>query len=75
MKSEDYRDEIRKMVKNGMRTQFPGLGQSRLNEAARYIAKNIHARFYGANVDGVESPLWRSHEPVIEASMLLKQEK
>lgn len=61
------------MLKKGMSQHFPGLRQVELNHCARYIARNIHARFYGANVDGVESPLWRKDEPEVEASELLKQ--
>lgn len=74
MKSTEYRELIRRMVQNGIKLHFPGLKQTELNKTARYIARNIHARFYGANVDGVESPLWRKDEPAIEASELLKQE-
>lgn len=75
MKSSEYREQIRRMVKNGMKTHFPGLRQTELNHASRYIARNIHARFYGANVNGVESPLWRTCEPDIEASELLKEKE
>lgn len=72
MKSEEYRDAIRRIVKNAIRKQFPGLKQTETNTLARYIARNIHARFYGANVDGVESPLWREVEPDVEATEILK---
>lgn len=75
MKSEEYRELIRRMLKKGMSQHFPGLRQVELNHCARYIARNVHARFYGANVDGVESPLWRKDEPEVEASELLKQGK
>ena len=40
------------------------------------IARTVHARMYGANVDGVDSPIWNNGEktPLIEASELLKGE-
>jgi len=47
------------MVKNAVRKKFPGLKPIQVNEVATELAVAIHARFYGANVDGVESPIWR----------------
>lgn len=61
MQSSEYRKNIRVIVKNVMRRKFPGLKSKILEEAASEVAKNIHARFYGANVDNVDSPIWRDH--------------
>lgn len=62
MNSREYKDLIIKIIKNRMKNKFPGLKKDILEGASREIAKSIHARFYGANVDGVESPLWRDHK-------------
>lgn len=45
------------------------------------IGLNVHARMYGANVDGVDSPIWNIYmdnnrpEPKIDAKDLLDYEK
>lgn len=44
-----------------MKRKFPGLKQSQLDELAIEAARAVHARMYGANVDGVETPIWRDH--------------
>lgn len=44
-----------------MKRKFPGLKKSQLDELALEAARAVHARMYGANVDGVESPIWRDH--------------
>lgn len=62
MQSTEYRSLISKIVKNGIKKKFPGLKRQILDETATEIAKAIHARFYGADVDGVGSPIWRDHE-------------
>ena len=59
MQSSEYRRFIRTMIKNAVKRKFPGLKQVQVNEVATEVAIAIHARFYGANVDGVESPIWR----------------
>ncbi len=59
MQSTDYRRFIRTMIRNAIKRKFPGLKQIQVNEVATEVAVAIHARFYGANVDGVESPIWR----------------
>lgn len=59
MNSKDYRRTIRTIVKNTIRKGFPGLKDKVLNETTAKIAVAIHARFYGAAVDGVASPIWR----------------
>ena len=59
MKGSEYRRFIRTMIKNAIRRKFPGLKQVQVNELATEVAVAIHARFYGSNVDGVESPILR----------------
>jgi hypothetical protein len=71
MKSWEYRDIIRVITKKAFKKRFPGLKEKQLNEVANTIAIAVHARMYGANVDGVESPLWRQEEPPVEAKDLL----
>jgi hypothetical protein len=66
MKSHEYRKLIKTIVRNGVKKRFPGLKNKELEEAAYNIAVAIHARFYGANVDGVGSPIWRDHSSVAE---------
>ena len=57
MNSREYRDAITRMSFNLLKKRFPGLKKQHLDEVAHNIAVNVHARFYGANVDGVDSPL------------------
>lgn len=71
MKSWEYRDIIRVITKKALKRRYPQLQSKQLNCVANTIAIAIHARMYGANVDGVESPLWRQEEPPIEAKDLL----
>lgn len=85
MISREYRDIISRIAWNVIRRQFPGLKKEELKIAAREIAINIHARMYGANVDGVDSPIWRErqcgdkamkpapNQPNVDASELLKR--
>jgi hypothetical protein len=47
------------MIRNAVKKKFPGLKQTKVSEVASEVAIAIHARFYGSNVDGVESPIWR----------------
>ena len=58
MDAGQYRDIVRIIAKRVIKKRFPGLKDKEINEAANTIAINIHARMYGAEVDGVESPLW-----------------
>ena len=74
MKSYEYREIIRVITKKALKKRFPQLKNLQLNEVANTVAMNIHARMYGANVDGVDSPLWRKDEPSIEAKELLNEE-
>lgn len=65
-----------------MKRKFPGLKLSQLDELATEAARAVHARMYGANVDGVETPIWRDHpfrsdddfkQPTITAQDLLNE--
>lgn len=60
MNSRDYRAILRNISFNALKKRFPGLDKKHLTEVANVIAVNIHARMYGANVDGVDSPIWNS---------------
>lgn len=59
MNSHDYRHVIRVIIKNSIKKKVPGLKKQILEEVASEIAINVHARLYGAHVEGVASPLWR----------------
>jgi hypothetical protein len=59
MQSRDYRRFVRTIIKNSIRKKFPGLKQALVEEVAAEASVAIHARFYGAAVDGVASPIWR----------------
>lgn len=77
MKSTEYRSIIATIIKNISKRNFPGLKEKQLKEMASEAAKAIHARMYGANVDNVDSPIWRDYHgehnhPNVEASELLK---
>ncbi len=58
MKSVEYRAIVAKIVRNSLRKDFPGLKLTN-STVCHTIARAIHARMYGANVDGVDSPIWR----------------
>lgn len=58
MKSDEYRQIIRTISRNIIRKNVPGLKGQVLEETVNLIAKSVHARMYGANVDGVDSPIW-----------------
>lgn len=58
MNSKDYRRIICTISKNAISKNFPGLKAKVLDDTIKLIAKNVHARMYGANVDGVDSPIW-----------------
>lgn len=62
MKSVEYRAIIARIVRNSLRQEYPTLKLKNLddrNGISHKIARAIHARMYGANVDGVDSPIWR----------------
>ncbi len=75
MKSTEYREIIRRIVRSAIREVLPELKRGK-EPLADLIAKNIHARMYGANVDGVDSPLWQiegvTKAPKVDAAKLLK---
>ena len=78
MNSKAYRVIISTISYRLIKKQFPGLEKTRLRAIAVEIARNIHARMYGANVDGVDSPIWadQSHckpRPLKDAAQLLKE--
>ena len=62
MNSKEYKSNIRNIVINVLRKKVPGLKRKEAEEASKEIATAIHARFYGANVDGVGSPIWRRYD-------------
>lgn len=81
MKSSEYRVIVARIVRNGFRKRFPGIKQKKeIDELSNLIAKNVYARLHGANVDNVESPLWRDNpeysdkQPTVDASEILKGE-
>lgn len=59
MQSSEYKSNIRNMIRNTLNRKFPGLKPSQVTAVANEVAIAVHARFYGANIDGVESPIWR----------------
>lgn len=73
MRGIEYRDIVRKIIKAALRASVPGLKQKERNEVARVIANSVHARMYGADVDGVASPLWREIEPDKTAQEILDE--
>lgn len=48
--------------------KFPQIKKSILLEASAEIARSVHARLYGADVDGVGSPIWRDHESTADCN-------
>lgn len=84
MDSEEYRSIIARIVRNSLKKEYPQLKLKSIDsrEGICYaIARAIHARMYGANVDGVDSPIWHNTmnhdrpEPKIDASELLKEDE
>ena len=75
MKSQEYREIIRVISNRILKRNFPRLDKLGRIRAAKEISILVHARMYGANVDGVESPLWRTDEPPIEAKELINAQK
>lgn len=68
MKSEEYRYEISRVIRNSIHKKFPGLKRILVAELGSEIARAIHARFYGSDVDGVGSPIWRDHESTADCN-------
>lgn len=75
MNSREYRDIIERIIRNAIHSRSDiKLKKGQVIEIASVIAKNIHARLYGANIDGVDSPLWSNgNEPNVDASEILKE--
>lgn len=76
MKSTEYRAIVALIIRKIAKKRLPGIKQQHLQEIANEAAKAIHARMYGVNVDGVDSPIWRDYhgehnQPNVEASQLL----
>ena len=72
MTSAEYKRIIARIVDKLIRQRFPGLKATCRTEVSRDIARHIHARMYGANIDGVDSPIWRLDKlPTIDAAELL----
>lgn len=59
MQGREYRGNVRGIVRNVIRKKAPGIKRSVLDEIATEISAAVHARFYGASVDNVASPIWR----------------
>lgn len=80
MKSAEYRRMIKLISSKAIKQHFPGLKEREVIGASVLIARNVHALLYGANVDKVDSPLWRDDpnyifsQPNVEANELLKVE-
>lgn len=77
MKSSEYRTIVATIIKNIAKKRLPGIKQEHIKEIAIEASRAIHARMYGANVDGVDSPIWREYHgehnlPTVEASELIK---
>lgn len=77
MRAKEYRTIIRTIVKSALNKKAPGFNKKACNELADLVAANVYARMYGANVDGVDSPLWRDsgefNEPNVDAIKLLEE--
>lgn len=77
MQSEQYRLIISRIVRVLVKEHFPELRRNgnELKLFSAQVARTVHARMYGANVDGVDSPIWNSGKkpPLVEASELLKE--
>lgn len=72
MKSQEYKEIISKISFNLLKKTCPDLDKKIMTEVSHQIAVNVHARMYGANVDGVESPIWGESNPTVDAKELLK---
>lgn len=77
MRGDRYRERIRGIAKAVLQKRFPGLKKKEVEEAVSTIAVGVHAALYGANVDGVESPIWRQiyapeRQPDVDASKIIQ---
>lgn len=76
MTAKEYKAILARIVYNLGRKRFPGVQKIALNELSVEVARNIHARMYGANIDGVDSPIWTNtirNKPNVEAKELLNE--
>jgi hypothetical protein len=78
MRASEYRQIVAIIARRAIKSGFPGLKHPKeIEKVSMDIARNIHARMYGANVDGVGSPLWRNEndkQPDVDATEILKTE-
>ena len=58
MKSSDYRRVVEALANSVIRKKLPGIKVQVRKEIVKQIAVAVHARMYGADVDGVTSPLY-----------------
>lgn len=81
MTSKEYKSLIARIIRNSLKKEYPQLKLKGIDQdegVCHKIARAIHARMYGANVDGVDSPIWHNTmdhdrpEPATEAKELLK---
>lgn len=59
MKSSEYRELVRKVCRAAIRTNVPRLQPGVKKKLIDDIAAMVHAKLYGAEVDGVVSPAFR----------------
>lgn len=59
MQGTVYRAKIKKLILVAINTKLPGLKQADKKVISELAAKLIHAKLYGAEVDNVQSPIWR----------------
>lgn len=78
MQSKEYRAIIASIVRHVLRKHVPGAKDKILREACKEAAIAVHARMYGANVDNVDSPIFRDgpqflnvKSPTVDARELL----
>lgn len=73
MTSKQYKMLVAGIVRGAMRKFYPGIKQSKPkhgtepgpgNEIGSFVARAIHARMYGANVEGADSPLYHNERNV-----------
>lgn len=77
MQSREYKIVIATIVRKVFKKKYPKLDKNDIKNMSAEIARAIHARMYGANVDSVASPIWRSEGdqyPNVDAIELLKEE-
>lgn len=81
MQGKVYRAKVKKIILVAMNTKLPGLKQADKKVISELAAKLIHAKLYGAEVDNVQSPIWRdlwaqtdeSYNPTVRADQILNE--